>query len=135
VIFDEDFDSESNASEDYEVEESSHEHVIGGGGTLATLSSKPQFLTIKVSRKVEGEKIVVLIDGGTTHNFIDESFVDNKRIKNEPFAGFNVATSKGDISPCTKLVKQFKVSLDNYEVIDDFYVFPKGGIPHVVLGA
>lgn len=106
VTSNKDYNCEIDSSKDYDkVEESSHERVIEGGRTLATLSSVPQFLTIKVLGKVEGENIMVLIDDGISHNFIDESFMSKKRIKDEPFVSFNVATNKGNISLCTKLVK------------------------------
>lgn len=101
--------SEDSQEEFHDMREhgevSSHE-VPPTSSSLATLNSAPQFFTIKVLGKVLNEDVVVLIDGGATHNFVNESFVQKKNIKTTNFAGFNVATGKGEISPCSRVVKQ-----------------------------
>lgn len=78
--------------------------------------------------------MIVLINGGATHNFIDEGFVVKKKLKTNSFVGFNVAIGSGNVLPCKRVVPQLKVELDNYTAVNDFYVFPMGSVPHMVLG-
>jgi len=93
-----------------------------------------KFRSIKVPGEVVGEKVIVLVDGGATHNFVDEKFVGRKKLKAEPFGGFNVVTGKnGNIVPCNKMVRKLDLRFKDYTV-DDFFVFPVGGTPPLVLG-
>lgn len=80
-----------------------------------------------------GEKVLVLIDGGATHNFVNEKLATAKKMKIEPFSGSDVIVENGNITPC-KNVPKMKVSLKDYTIEDDFFIFPLGDSPHVVLG-
>jgi len=62
------------------------QHEIGVGdirGVLTILKGLSQFVTIKVEGNVDNNKVVVLIDDGTTHNFIDEEFIRKKGFKTQ----------------------------------------------------
>lgn len=39
----------------------------------------------------------------------------------------------GDLIPCNKAMKNIKISFGNYEGDEQFFVFPLGGVPHMVL--
>lgn len=41
-------------------------------GSLGSLSGTNKFFTIKVPGRVLGQRVIVLMDSGATHNFIDE---------------------------------------------------------------
>ena len=51
------------------------------GGVIATLSGVPRFHTLRVRGVVQGHMVGVLIDGGTTHNFIDAAWVARRGIQ------------------------------------------------------
>lgn len=129
---DEASDDENEPSNECTMEDFTNEgtvtpNTITNTGNLATLNSANQFYTIKVPRKILGEKVITLIDGGATHNFIDEEFVARKKLKLELFAGFNVATGNGNLVPCNKYVTNLKIEFDGHSIEEDFYVFPLGG--------
>ena len=50
------------------------------GGTIATLSRVPKYQTFKIKGVIRGERIIALIDGGATYNFIDEVVVVRRGI-------------------------------------------------------
>lgn len=64
-----------------------------------------------------------MIDGGATHNFIDEEFVE-KDLKTIEFEGFHATVvENGNIAPCNRVIDKLRVSLGSYSLISDFYVF------------
>lgn len=77
-------EKDSESGSDNEGYETPPEDVTQGG-TLATLNGLTTYKTIKVPGSTMGEDVIVLIDGGATHNFIDERLVAKKRLKAEPF--------------------------------------------------
>lgn len=81
------------------------------------------------------EKVLILIYGGATQNFINESFMTKKKLKDELYSGFIITIEKPNITPYNKLIKKLKVTIGDYKVTQEFYVFPMGNLPHVVLGA
>lgn len=50
------------------------------GGTITTIFGTFKYLTIKVQRTSCGD-VILLIDGGATHNFVDERFVAKKNLQ------------------------------------------------------
>lgn len=76
----------------------------------------------------------MLIDDGATHNFIDEGYVAKKNLSVVDFEGFRVVNANGQLSLCDKMVKQLGIRVQDHIVRDDFYVFPMGGLPYMVLG-
>lgn len=55
---------------------------------LASSTGESKFITIKVLGKLNDHSAVILIYGGATHNFIDDGFVAEKKLKTESFFGF-----------------------------------------------
>ena len=70
---DEDEPEQGVAEDLITIEESLQEE--SKGGVIATLSGVPSFHTLRVKGVVQGHMVGVLIDGGTTHNFIDVAWV------------------------------------------------------------
>lgn len=57
---------------------------------MDTLNSQNDFFPIKVSGTTMGEKVIILIDGGATQNFIDERFIENIRLETQTHCKFGV---------------------------------------------
>lgn len=103
------------------------------GGTLATLNGMKQYFIINVLREFFGDKVLVLINEGSTHNFVNEKLAIAKRMRIKPFSRFDVMAGNGNITPCKKYIPKMKVILKYYTIDDDFFIFPLGD-SHVVLG-
>ena len=81
-----------------------------------------------------GQDVMVLIDLGASHNFIDAGFVEKKNIKAKGFEGFKVSNANGELTLVDHIVERFGVRLQSCTVRENFYVFPLKGHPHIILG-
>jgi hypothetical protein len=61
----------------------------------------PNFTPSRIRGVVQGQRVIVLIDGGETHNFIDSTLVAKRGIHTMNFEGFDVAVVGGRFIPCT----------------------------------
>ena len=76
-------------------------------------------MTIKVEGYIDNNKVLVLIDNGATHNFIDEGFVKEKGFKTKEFQGFEVVIGNEKPTLIHKMVEKIKVNLGDYVVTSD----------------
>lgn len=111
---------------DLEIGEPPTQEVDENEVVLATISGESKFTPLKVAGKISDHLVVVLIEGGASHNFIDETFVTEKKLIVESFAGFGVKQANGQISICTQVCRQVEVRFGNHAIVEDFYVFPMG---------
>ena len=91
-------------------------------GVISTLSRVPRFHTIRVRGIVQGHRVGLLIDGGSTHNFIDVALVAKRGIPTEKFEGFTVAVAENSSMECNYWIPKLNGTLGNYQMIDSFYV-------------
>lgn len=101
-------------------------------GIVAQLSSFQKNESLRVCGVLCGQRIVALIDIGSTHNFIDEGVVARRGLKTEDFKGFKVMVANGFTLTCTRKIPQMSIQLGNYEVKDEFYVVSIGDIDAVL---
>jgi hypothetical protein len=124
VLSDSDGEEETGQAQESEhdspIDEHPYEEVKSG--VISTLSSVPKFDTFRVLEVLQGQCVTVLIDGGSTHNFVDSTLVARRGIPTVDFEGFDVVVDGGRRIPCTKKIPQLKVALGNYIVTDDFFV-------------
>jgi hypothetical protein len=77
--------------------------------------------------------VIVLVDGGASHNCMDSSLVERKRISIESFEGFSVVILGENTLDFTRYVTRMTLNLGNYVLTDEFYVV-KISDTNVVLG-
>jgi hypothetical protein len=131
-------DDEAEVEEGINEEDTSGEYqelVVEGspiGGMLATLLGAPRYHSLLVRGVLRGQKVMVLIDSGATHNFIDKRIVAKLHLVTEDFEGFDVLAARGHVLPCTKRIQQMELILGVHEMKDDFYVVNVGDIDMVL---
>ena len=89
---------------------------------MTILSAVPHYHTIRCKGVVLGQRDLVLVDGGPTHNFIDVDMVEKINIPIEPFDGFTVVIPGHNTMQCKTWVPKLQVTIGNYTFVDIFYV-------------
>ncbi|XP_026450694.1 uncharacterized protein K02A2.6-like [Papaver somniferum] len=100
-------------------------HALGGSRT-------PQ--TMRVTGAIKKEKITILIDYGSTHNFIDPIISRKLGIEVLSDERFEVMVANGTRVPCLGRCPSWGFELQNYKFVSDFHVLSLGGCD-VVLSA
>lgn len=67
-------------------------------------------MTLKVIGK-GGKDVMVFIDLGASHNFIDAIFVEKKNLKVKGFEGFRVSNANGKLILVDHIMERFRVHL------------------------
>jgi hypothetical protein len=71
---------------------------------------------------LQGHKVSVLIDGGTSHNFIDSTLLKRRHIPTIEFEGFKVEVVGGINMACDRYIPGMKLTLGRHELVQDVYV-------------
>jgi hypothetical protein len=96
--------------------------AAGEKSTLESISGVPKFNTFRMRGVLQGQRVSVLIDGGSSHNFIDPTLLKRRHIPTVEFEGFKVEVAGGSIVPCNKYIPGMKLTLGRHELVQDVYV-------------
>ncbi|KAL5718323.1 hypothetical protein ACHQM5_011236 [Ranunculus cassubicifolius] len=79
--------------------------------------------TIRVMGKLKNKNVTLLIDGGSTHSFIDQALVSKHGL---PVIGnrFQVMVANRDTIECAGQCKALTTIIQGYPVTSDYYVLP-----------
>jgi hypothetical protein len=99
-------------------------HAIAG-------TAHPQ--TLRVMGRLRSKEVMVLIDSGSTHNFIDQSIVHKYELPVVPNKKFQVIVANGEKIDCTGLCPSLTIMIQGQIVIADYFILPVAACP-VVLG-
>ncbi|KAD6453982.1 hypothetical protein E3N88_08688 [Mikania micrantha] len=99
-------------------------NALAGGCTASTL---------RFTGSVKGKSVQVLLDGGSTHCFVQTRMASHLNLTIEAIAPFSVLVGSGERLPCTGLAKQVPLVIQQHTIIVDFYVLPLQGWD-IVLG-
>lgn len=90
--------------------------------TLAALLGAPQHHPFRVRVVLKGQKVILLIYSGATHNFINESLVRRRGVHAKELQGFDATMVDGNTIPCTRRVKGLDITLGSYNMSGDFFL-------------
>ena len=82
----------------------------------------PHFNTLIFKGVVEGKAIIILLDKGATHNFIDTSLVERSKFTAKKFEGFTEIIPGNHSMDYTKWIPNIQVTIGNYMITNIFYV-------------
>jgi len=76
--------------------------------SLNALSSQDTFNCIKLKAKVRDKVMLILINSGSTHNFISSQFVDMAKLKTLPYRTKKVKLANGQHMTTNRMVSQLQ---------------------------
>ncbi|KAK8942858.1 hypothetical protein KSP39_PZI008722 [Platanthera zijinensis] len=101
--------------------------------SVHALTGLPHFYTIRVTASYEGQPISVLIDSGSTHNFLDSTAAARLQCPLTPISSFQVAVADGQTIASAHKVRDFHWRMQGVTFTSDMLILPLGGC-EVVLG-
>nr|GEV66711.1 retrotransposon Gag domain, retroviral aspartyl protease [Tanacetum cinerariifolium] len=90
---------------------------------LHAIFGKSQPTTMKVHGTLNSNEVLILIDGGSTHNFIPDVLVNELKLISQMVAPFGVQIGNGDGIRCSKVCRDLSLQLGGLKVVQDFYPF------------
>ena len=71
---------------------------------------------------MQGQKVMVILDVGATHNFVDETLVERIKLQVKTFDGFTVIIPVNNSMNCTKWFPKLQITIGNHTITDNLYV-------------
>jgi hypothetical protein len=105
---------EADTTETTEEETTTHDNTNDEKATLASISEVPKYNTFRMREVLQGQKVSVLIDGGSSHNFIDLALLRRRHIPMVEFEGFKVEVAGGSTMPCDRYIPVKKLTLGRH---------------------
>ena len=97
------------------------------------ISSQSSTSTMKLQGTLQDRKILILVDSGSTHNFISSQLVKELKLPTQAVPGFGVTIGNGEIIACDQICPNLVLQLPDLVIQQDFYPFSINGA-EVVLG-
>nr|GEU58580.1 hypothetical protein [Tanacetum cinerariifolium] len=86
-----------------------------------------------VTRKDQNKDVVVLVDGGSTHNFVDQELVNRLGSQVYLTVNFSVVVGNQEKLACTGRVRNLSLIVQGCVISTDFFMLPVAACP-IVLG-
>ena len=78
--------------------------------------------TIRVHVLCMGKPLILLVDGGSTHNFIKTSAAKGLDLSVQEISSFKMYVGSGDSILCSYKCSQIPIQVQGYSFIVDFFV-------------
>ncbi|XP_031108696.1 uncharacterized protein LOC116013188 [Ipomoea triloba] len=88
--------------------------------------------TIKLLGAVEKQQIVILVDSGSTHSFLDPKLLTQLRIEPERAHPLKVTAANGEQLVCDSISRKLKWHIQGEEFVKDFRLLRLGGCDMVL---
>ncbi|MCH90112.1 hypothetical protein A2U01_0011019, partial [Trifolium medium] len=83
--------------------------------------------TLRLTGRISTHQVAILIDGGSTHNFIQERLVKSLGLKAQSTQALRVMVGNGNVIECHQLCVQIPVHVQNQVFTVDLHVLPLSG--------
>uniref|UniRef100_A0A251UI76 Putative retrotransposon gag domain, Retroviral aspartyl protease n=1 Tax=Helianthus annuus TaxID=4232 RepID=A0A251UI76_HELAN len=100
--------------------------------SLHALFGQTSLTTMKLRGHIDKAEILVLIDSGSTHNFISDKLVSNLNLVTHFISPFGVQIGNGDVLKCNRICKNLVLQIANLQIKQDFHPFDLGGADAVL---
>ncbi|VFQ67002.1 unnamed protein product [Cuscuta campestris] len=107
--------------------------ITGDVSSIHTMFGVSNPRSLRLAGSIKGSAVHVLIDGGSTHNFIHPTHAERLCLILHPVTPFQVYVGNGDSLRCSYYYPKSLLILQGHEFDVDLYLLPVHG-PDVVLG-
>nr|GMC77790.1 Transposon Ty3-G Gag-Pol polyprotein [Ipomoea batatas] len=119
--------------QEVEPDSSGGEVVTGDISMLNTLAGPGSPRSLRLMGKINKQSCLVLIDSGSTHNFIHPTFTEKLQLATTPIKPFKVYVGNGDTLTCQYVCRGVNIFMQGNSFTLDLNVLPIAG-PDIVLG-
>ena len=88
--------------------------------------------TLRVQGRINNHPLMVLVDSGSTHNFIQDRIARQLGFPLSPAQEFQVLVGNGEEFQCTSMCKQIPLQLDTHVFFVDLFLLPLSGTETVL---
>ncbi|VFQ76852.1 unnamed protein product [Cuscuta campestris] len=124
-------DDDDEISSDLPTTNLTEDTIAGDVSSILSLAGSPR--SLKMAGSINGVAVQVLLDGGSTHNFLHPAVAERLALVLHPTPAFRVYVGNGDSLRCAYSCPQTPLSLQGHVFEVDLYVLAIYG-PDVVLG-
>ncbi|XP_076896743.1 uncharacterized protein LOC143549833 [Bidens hawaiensis] len=128
---------EASDGSDEPIHTSNEEEFVEQEGfakiSMYAIFGKSNITTMKLQGTLGTTEVLILVDCGSTHNFIFDTLVRELKMVSQFINPFGVQIGNDDIIKCNQLCKDVSVKLTDLTIVQDFYPFTIGGAD-LVLG-
>lgn len=89
--------------------------------------------TMKLQGKIGSREVLILVDSGSTHNFVTENIVEDLKLPIQFVPSFGVQIGNGDVIRCNRICCNVEVQLPGLIIKQNYFPFSIGGAD-LVLG-
>ncbi|KAK4275040.1 hypothetical protein QN277_018183 [Acacia crassicarpa] len=102
--------------------------------TLHAILGRSSTTTMKVKGTIFSHEILILIDSGSSHNFISNTLVADLGIPTQQLPPFGVLVGDGALISCQKICTNVEIKVQQVTICEEFFPFNLGGVVDMVLG-
>ncbi|RZR77035.1 hypothetical protein BHM03_00001986 [Ensete ventricosum] len=100
---------------------------------VPTVAGYTNLQKLKIEGFLEQQSVIILVDAGSTHKFMSSKVVTHLMPKKEYYNGSKVKVANGHILKCNQKCPRVKLSLQEQDIVADFFLLPLYGFD-IVLG-
>ncbi|XP_015387832.1 uncharacterized protein LOC107177859 [Citrus sinensis] len=126
-------DEELDPQDNEEPSELVDDGITGDISSLNALAGQANPRSLRLIGEIDSHTFQVLIDSGSTHNFIKPALAERLGLAIQPTTNFRVYIGNGDFLVCKQVCPQANLTMQGSAFIVDLFILPIEGID-VVLG-
>lgn len=100
--------------------------------SVNALAGNQTFSTMRVKGMVQDKSLHILLDSGSTHNFLDLQAARNMNCMVEPVVAHNITVADGNQITCQGMVRNFVWKFNGQEFCTDVLLIPLGSCDMVL---
>lgn len=101
--------------------------------SIQAMSGSTGNCTLKLLGAIKGRTVSILVDSGSTHNFIPQALVKQLQLTTAPCNSFDITVANGERILCSTVLEEVQWQMSNQKFSSRMNVIPLGGYD-IILG-